>query len=61
MALDLLVGPGSLELSYQIGGADHVLAQPPHQIHGPRVHKRDREHQIIGRVLHGDGPVVGQE
>ena len=43
MGLDLLVGPGSFELRDQVGGADDVLAQPADQVHGARIHERDRE------------------
>ena len=58
--LDLLLGQGRFKLRHQIAGADHVLAQSADQIDRARIHQRNREDQIIRRILHRDIAMIGQ-
>ena len=55
MCLNLFRRPGRFEVGDQVAGADHSLAKAANQIDGARVDQRNRKHQIVGRVLHGDG------
>ena len=48
VSLDLLVGPGRLELRDQIARTDHVLAQSADQIDRAAIHQRNREDRLLG-------------
>ena len=61
MRLDLLLGQGRFKLRHQVAGADHVLAQSADQIDRARVHQRNGEDQIVGRILHRDIAMIGEE
>jgi hypothetical protein len=52
--LDLLFAPGGFELCDQIGGTDHVLSQAAQQLNRSAIDQRNREHDVVGRILHGD-------
>ncbi len=54
MSFDLLVAPGSFELRNQVGGTDHIFPQPAQQLDGPAIDQRNREDDVVGRILHGD-------
>ena len=52
--LDLLVRKRGLEQSHQIPGADNVFPQASDQLQRAAIDKRNGEHEVIRRILHGD-------
>ncbi len=60
VALDLFFAPGGFELRHQISRADYIFSQSANHLERTAIDQRNREHQIIGRVLHGDVAMVRQ-
>ena len=58
VSLHLFVCQGSFELSDEVAGTDHVLAEAPDHFQCATVHKRNCKDQIVGRILHRDVAVI---
>ena len=59
--LDLFFAQSGFEQGHQIARTDHILAQSADQVDGARVHQRNGEDQIVGRILHRDIAMIGQD
>ena len=57
---DLLLGPGGFELRHQVGRAEDVFAQAADQFDGAARRPARCEHDVIGRVLHGNVAMAGK-
>src|SRR5215471_4509778 len=57
VALDLLVCPSGFKAGDKITGADNFFAEAADQLDRACVYQADIRHEVVGRILHGDGLV----
>src|SRR6267378_1345138 len=59
--LHLFIGKSGFKLRDQVGGTYDVLTKTAHDFYGACVDQGDREHAVVGRVLHGDVAVLRKD